>query len=96
MTKNTITRLEVDNLYHWHNNETIYDAYATPSKRKVESYNAIKARCYREGGYDLTVAGHNCHFYSTMYKTRDENGVEYLVIDTKSATKRLRIVGYYS
>lgn len=91
MTKNTISRLDVENLYYWHHDETIFTAYEKPSKTKIETFNAIKARCYREGGYDLTVTGHNCHFYSTMYKVCVD-GVEYLVVDTKSSTKRLKIV----
>lgn len=92
MRKDTISRADVKAMYYWYHDETIYDAYSKPSETKVETYNAIKARCYREGGYDLTVRGHNCHFYTTMYKVCSE-GTEYLVVDYPTRTERLRIIG---
>lgn len=92
MRKDTISRLDVENLYYWHHDQSIHDAYKNPSEDKVKSYNAIKARCYREGGYDLTVRGHSPYYYTTMYKVCSE-GTEYLVVDYPTRTERLRIVG---
>lgn len=65
----------------------IFNAYERPSKRKVNTYDEIEKRAKTTEGYnhDLTVAGHNSNFYSTVYTFTDGEGL-HIVKDTYANT----------
>lgn len=74
------------------NPKTIWQAYGRPSEIKVRTYNAIMERAHNTSGYnhDLSVSGAGSHNYSTVY-SYTENGVTYIVKDTKANTYRVAL-----
>ena len=76
------------NYYQSKGRRGIYEAYGSPSSRKVNSYNEIERRASETNGYnhDLTVAGAGSHFFSTLYSFCDEVGKMFIVKDTASNT----------
>ena len=91
MTKvNPNTKAAAAIIYDLHHNtgrRTIWEAYQSPSSRKVSSYLAIKARATSTPGYndDLHITGAGSHNYSTVYSFT-EDGKTYAVKDTKANT----------
>ena len=45
----------------------IYDAYKSPSSRKVKAYEEIAIECLRRGGSGLCVLNAGCQFFSVGY-----------------------------
>lgn len=72
----------------WRKGNTIYDAYANPSRAKINAYTAILKRALGTEGYnhDLRITGASCHIFSTMYSYADAEGT-HIVYDTPSDTK---------
>ncbi len=66
---------------------TIYQAYATPSNRKIQEWLKIERRACQTAGYnhDLRVSGAGSHHFSTIY-SYNEGGHTVIVKDTKSNT----------
>lgn len=57
--------------------------YVRPSLAKREAFKAIRDTMNEVGGHDLRVLFAGCQTFTTGYLAESE-GVEYLVVDTKS------------
>lgn len=74
----------------WSDKGSIYDAYATPSSRKVAIWNDIERRANDTQGYnhDLRVVSRNTYMFTTIYTYTDSEGIHY-IYDTPSDTKEV-------
>lgn len=52
----------------------IYDAYATPSKAKIEAWRECVDRCTRDGGYGIRIISKNTFSFSVGYLSRVYGG----------------------
>lgn len=52
------------------------DVYANASDAKVDAYNACKARCEREGGWNFHICSHNTFSYSVAWFTVEGMRIE--------------------
>ena len=70
-----------NNGYLWSYNRAtdrdIYEAYKSPSRRKVNAFRHCKEIQYILNGYDGRITAASCHFFSYAFKYR-MNGHEYL------------------
>lgn len=66
---------------------TIFDAYTSPSQKKVSSFLEIENRAKNTAGYnhDLKISAAGCQNYSTIY-SYTENNTTFIIYDTKSNT----------
>lgn len=52
----------------------IYQAYKTPSGRKVRAWEECEKDCATMNGYGLKVAGHNANIFSAGFLFNDDEG----------------------
>lgn len=71
---------------------SIFEAYESPSTKKVRAYNDIEDRAKATPGYnnDLHVCSAGCQTFSTVY-TYTEDSKTYVVKDTPSYTYRVEL-----
>ena len=59
------------------------DCYVKPSVAKQEAFEAVRRTMLEVGGHGLRVLFAGCQTFTTGYLA-ESDGVEYLVVDTKS------------
>lgn len=53
---------------------TLYDAYGSFSRKKMESWEKIRRTCEELNGWNLHITGASSHQYSCMYAFKNEDG----------------------
>ena len=67
--------------------QELTQVYGKPSKKKLESFEAIKAEMRECGGWDLYITSHNGWNYTCCYKYVDQNGKTHVVYHSRDSRK---------
>lgn len=62
--------------------DSIFKAYARPSNRKIDAFNAILKEMSEVGGFAMRITGACSDVFGCAYQVKDGSGIIYLVYHT--------------